>query len=75
MIIRKNVSVTDLSQQLKHKREFLKWMARRNKESNPEQSAAFTTGANLFEELRQDLLAGWFDVDPPKELFTDEIND
>jgi hypothetical protein len=68
-IIRKRILVTDLSQQLKKQRDFLKWMSRRHTPSNPEQGAAFTTGAELLEEIRQDLLAGLFDAE---EVFTEE---
>lgn len=52
--------VTDLSQQLKKQRDFLKWMARRYKD-NPDQAAAFTTGADLFQNIRLDLIDGLFD--------------
>lgn len=72
-IIVRRLLVTDLSQQIKKQRDFLKWMARRYFNMNPEQSAAFTKGAELFEELRQEILQGLFDeVDPAgrKELFT-----
>lgn len=64
--------ITDLSQQMKAQRDFLKWMGRRYAPVNEEQSEAFFTGARLFDELRRELLAGDFDVYPPeeKDLFT-----
>lgn len=72
-IVKRLILVTDLSQQLKKQRDFLKWMGRRYSSSNPDQSAAFFTAAGLFEDLRQELLQGLFDVQGPtnsKELFT-----
>lgn len=74
-IITRDILVTDLSQQLKKRRDFLKWMARRYSSTNPEQAAAFTTGAEQLEELRQDLLAGFFDVDQKEELTNQEPHD
>lgn len=71
-IIKKELLITDLSQQIKKQRDFLKWMSRRHAESNPEQAAAFTKGAELFEELRQDILEGLFNAGQVEELFTDE---
>jgi hypothetical protein len=69
-IIVKDILVTDLSQQLKKQRDFLRWMSRRYREVNQEQSAAFTTGAELIESVRQDLLAGLFNAGEVEELFT-----
>lgn len=71
-IIVANLLVTDLSQQLKKQRDFLKWMARRYQGINPDQAAAFSTGARLFDELRSELLAGLFNAGQVKELFTEE---
>lgn len=68
------VDVTEISQAMKTDRNFLKWMMRRYKEVNPEQSAAFGTAAELTEKLRSRILAGDFDVS--KDLFTgDELPD
>lgn len=68
----RRILFTDLTQFLKKQREFLKWMGRRHQEINPDQSAAFFTGAQLLDEIREDLLAGLFDLDPEAkpELFT-----
>jgi hypothetical protein len=74
-IIKRELLVTDLSQQLKKQRDFLRWMGRRHKVSNPEQSDAFFTGARLFDELRQDLLQGLFNAGQVAELFTRERED
>lgn len=69
-VIVKRLLLTDLSQQLRNQRNFLRWMARKYKE-NPEQAAAFETGARLFDELRAELLAGDYDADSGrKEVFT-----
>jgi hypothetical protein len=61
-VVVRQIIVTDLSQQLKAQRDFLKWMSRRYLEVNPDQSAAFATGARLFDELRGELLEGLFDA-------------
>ena len=61
------LNVTLLSQRLKADRNFLKWMTRRYKETNPEQAAAFETAAEMTEKLRSEILAGGFD----EELFTE----
>lgn len=66
-IIIRQILVTDLLQQMKKQRDFLKWMSRRHKDINPEQSDAFATGARLFDELRTDLKDGLFDEE---ELLT-----
>lgn len=71
-IVTRRILVTDLSQQLKKQRDFLKWMSRRYFNMNPEQSAAFGTGAQLFDELRKELVAGFFDADE-KEVFTNPL--
>lgn len=64
------LNVTLLSQRLKADRNFLKWMTRRYKETNPEQAAAFETAAEMTEKLRSEILVGGFD----EELFTgDEL--
>ena len=64
------LNVTLLSQRLKADRNFLKWMTRRYKETNPEQAAALETAAEMTEKLRSEILAGGFD----EELFTgDEL--
>lgn len=72
-VVVRRVLVTDLSQALKKQRDFLKWMARRYAGDNADQSAAFGTGAEILDELRNDLVAGLFDVAPAagqKELFS-----
>jgi hypothetical protein len=66
-IVVRPILVTDLSQQLRKQRNFLKWMARRYEALNPEQSAAFAKGAELLEDVRQDLLDGLFDAE--EEVF------
>lgn len=68
-IIVRRILVTDLLQQLKKQRDFLKWMGRRHKDLNPDQSEAFFTGARLFDELRTELKEGLFDEE---EVLTDE---
>ncbi len=67
---RRLVDIVLLSQQLKKQRNFLRWMSRRYSELNPDQGAAFATGAKILEELRQDLAAGVYDLES-KELFTE----
>jgi hypothetical protein len=74
-IVIRELLVTDLSQQLKKQRDFLRWMGRRHAELNPDQSQAFFTGAKLFDELRTDLLAGLFNAGQVEELFTRERED
>lgn len=77
-VIVREILVTDLAQQLKKKRDFLKWMYRRYLEVNPEQAAAFMTGAEQLDEIRQELLAGFFDLEPKEELIIDpasQVND
>lgn len=70
-VIVKKVLVTDLSQVLKKQRDFLRWMGRRYTPTNPDQGAAFFTGAEKIDEIRDDLLAGFFDVEPAtKDLLT-----
>lgn len=64
----RTIIVTDLAQQLKKRRDFLKWMARKYLEENAEQAAAFTTGADQLDEIRTELLDGLFDLDPKEEL-------
>lgn len=71
-VVVRDIIVTDLSQQLKKQRDFLKWMSRRYKETNIEQSEAFATGARLFDELRVDLAGGLFNAGEVEELFTEE---
>lgn len=56
-----DIIVTDLAQVMKKQRDFLKWMSRRYFEENPEQSAAFKTGAELLDEIRISILEGDFD--------------
>lgn len=70
-IVTKHILVTDLSQQLKKQRDFLRWMGRRYSSINEDQSAAFFTGARMFDELRGELLQGSFDV-LEKDLFTNQ---
>lgn len=70
-IVTRRILVTDLSQQLKKQRDFLKWMSRRYFNMNPEQSAAFGTAAQLFDELRRDLMAGFFDAE--EEVFITQL--
>jgi hypothetical protein len=76
-VVVRSVLITDLSQQMKKQRDFLKWMGRRYLSINEEQAAAFNTGARMFEELRQELITGLFDagdedleVPAKEELFT-----
>lgn len=68
-VIVRRVLITDLSQQLKKQRDFLRWMARRYSSSNPDQAAAFTTGAQLFNTIREELVQGMFDAGE-EDLFT-----
>lgn len=74
-IVVEPILVTDLSQQLKKQRDFLRWMNRRYLSSNPAQAEAFAKGAEMFEEVRKDLLAGLFNAGEVKELFTEELPD
>lgn len=72
-VVVRRVLVTDLSQELKKERNFLRWMARKYKDENPEQAKAFTTGAEILDRLREDLVAGFFnagEVGDRGELFT-----
>lgn len=70
-VVVRQVLVTDISQQLKRDANFLRWMARRYGPLNPDQAAAFTTGAEMMLQLRADIVAGDYDADPA-ELFTEE---
>ena len=62
----RRIDVKELSFQLKKQRDFLRWMARRYREENPDQSEAFLTGAGLFDKIREQLKAGDYDG----EVFT-----
>lgn len=63
------INVTALRQQLKKQRNFLRWMARRYEDVDISHSAAFTTGAEILEEIRRQLADGVFDG-RREELFT-----
>lgn len=69
-VIVKKILVTDLSQQLRKDRNFLRWMARKYEDINPVQAQAFRTGAEILERNRQQILAGDYDAAQRKELFT-----
>lgn len=71
-VVTKHILVTDLSQQLKKQRDFLRWMGRRYTPANPDQGAAFFTGAEKIDELRSELLQGSFDV-LEEDLFTNQV--
>lgn len=71
-VVTRDIIVTDLSQAIKRQRDFLRWMSRRYQDENPEQSAAFSSGAGILEDIRQELQAGAYDASSPagKDLFT-----
>ncbi len=71
-VVVRQILVTDLSQQIKKQRDFMRWMVRKyTKLEQPEVAGAFSKGAEILEELRDDLVAGLFDLEE-KEVFTRE---
>lgn len=64
----RTMDVTELSQRMKFDRNFLKWMARRHKTTNLEQSEAFDAAAEMLEKLRNEIVAGGFSGS--EDLFT-----
>lgn len=68
-VIVRRILVTDLSQQLKKERDFLRWMVRRHQEQ-PAVAAAFEKSVQIVGRLRDELLAGDFDAVLEEDLFT-----
>lgn len=61
-VVVKTILVTDLSQELKKQRDFLRWMVRKyTKLEQLDVAGAFDKGAQLFDDVRRDLLEGLFD--------------